>query len=453
MLVPENFADRRVCVMGLGYVGLTLAAVLADVGFEVLGVEIRDDVLDQLGRGEPHVHEPGLGPLVARLVGRGRLRLAQHIPAGCPATVFIVTVGTPLGENGRARLDMVEAVTREIALDLKPGDLVVMRSTVKLATTRTLVIPILDATRRPYDLAFCPERTLEGQALDELRRLPQIVGAASLAAGVRAAQFFQFLTPTVVHVGSLEAAEMIKLVDNAQRDVSFAFANEVAKACDALGISAAEVIRAGKLGYLRTNLPLPGPVGGPCLAKDPHILAEGLRELGIEPEIAMAARRLNERQPAHSVAAIQRATEAIGGFPAAPVVALLGIAFKGWPATDDVRGTMARPILDALVAAFPRARLVGWDAVVAPAEIAEFGLDPRPSLESAIAGANLAVIANNHPAFAAMAIETLADSMARPGLFYDFWNNFEARALDLPPGIGYMALGSHGLAVLPVAVS
>ncbi|MBI3707772.1 MAG: nucleotide sugar dehydrogenase, partial [Proteobacteria bacterium] len=304
MLVPDTYADRRVCVLGLGYVGLPLAAVMADAGFDVLGIEIRDAVRERLARGEPHFYEPGLESLLKRVIRQGRLRIARNIPAGCAATVFLVTVGTPLDTQGRARMDMIENVTREVAAHLKAGDLVIMRSTVKLGTTRRLVIPILDSVGVSYDLAFCPERTLEGQALAELRNLPQVVGGATLSANIRASQLFQFLTATVVRVSSLETAEMIKLIDNTQRDVSFAFANEVARMCDAVGIGAMEVIRAGKLGYARTNLPMPGPVGGPCLEKDPYILAEGLAERGITPEITLAARNVNRRQPEESVAAI-----------------------------------------------------------------------------------------------------------------------------------------------------
>jgi len=447
-MLNSQLRDHSVCVLGLGYVGLTLAVVMADAGFSVLGVEIRQEVLDLLGRGEPHFHEPGLEERLRRVIRSGQLRCVRNIPADYRGSVFIVTVGTPLGADGRARLDLVENVSREVAARLKQDDLVIMRSTVKLGTTRKIVRPILDAANVPYQLAFCPERTLEGRALVELRQLPQIVGGVTPEAAVRAAQIFQFLTPTVVRVSDVETAEMIKMVDNAQRDVAFAYANEVARACDAVGVSAAEVIRAGKLGYPRTNLPMPGPVGGPCLEKDPHIFAEGLRELGLEPEITMAARRINERQPGEVVAHVA-ATLTAAGAPAAPVVALLGIAFKGQPATDDLRGTMARPVFEALKRRYPQAKFRGYDAVVAAAGVRGFGLEPCGSIAQALEGAHLALILNNHPVFGAMPVAELAAAMARPALIYDFWNCFTAADLHLPEGVGYMALGSHGRALLP----
>lgn len=449
MIELDTFRDKQVCVLGLGYVGLTLAVAMADVGFKVLGVEIREDVLALLNQGKAHFYEPGLQERLRRVVQSGNLQCVKRIPEGWLGSVFIITVGTPLDRSGRSRLDMVESVGREVADRMQNGALIIMRSTVKLGTTRKIVTPLLAATGKQFDLAFCPERTLEGKALIELRQLPQIVGGMSSQAAVRASQLFQFITPTVVRVSSVETAEMIKLIDNAQRDVAFAYANEVARACDAIGVSAAEVIQAGKLGYPRTNLPMPGPVGGPCLEKDPHILAEGLRELGVEPEITMAARRTNENQPAEVVNHLKRITSDLSGFTAKPVITLMGIAFKGQPATDDLRGTMAKPVLARLREAFPDAEFRGYDAVVSHADTRSFGLEPIATLEQAFADSSLIVILNNHPVFSSMPIDDLAAGMRKPGLIYDFWNCFKTADMHLPKGVAYMALGSHGLANLP----
>jgi UDP-N-acetyl-D-mannosaminuronic acid dehydrogenase len=279
-----------------------------------------------------------------------------------------------------------------------------------------------------------------------LRQLPQIVGGMSISAAVRASQLFQFITPTVVRVNDIETAEMIKLIDNAQRDVAFAYANEVARACDAIGVSAIEVIQAGKLGYPRTNLHIPGPVGGPCLEKDPHILMEGLRELGVELEITKAARLINERQPTETVEFITHITQRGKGFSEQPVITLLGIAFKGQPATDDLRGTMAKPVLDALSKAFPKAAFRGYDPVVMHKDIAAFGLAPAATLEDAFNGASLVLILNNHPFFSMMPVAAFAQLMAKPGLIYDYWNCFKTADLHLPQNVEYVALGSHGLA-------
>ncbi|MDD5146831.1 MAG: nucleotide sugar dehydrogenase [Candidatus Pacebacteria bacterium] len=450
MFLDKDFRDKNICIMGLGYVGLTLATIMAEIGFQVLGVEIKDDVLEKLRRGEPHFFEPGLAERLKKVVDDQKIVFAKHIPEGYPANVYVITVGTPLDDNGRVRLDMVESVVREVSRQLKGHELVIMRSTVKLGTTSRLVRPILEEAQVPFDLAFCPERTLEGEALSELRHLPQIVGAVTKGGAVRAAQLFQFITPTEVMVSDAETAEMIKLIDNSQRDTNFAFANEVARICNAAGISALEVIKAGKLGYPRTNVLMPGLVGGPCLEKDPHILAEGLKEFGVEPEIIKTARSLNEKQPKEVVEYLYHLTKTLPGFPEAPTITLLGFAFKGKPATDDLRGTMAKPVLNRLKEYFPKANFRAFDPVVPDEAIsAVFGLLPYPSLEEAMAGSHLVMILNNHPMFGGMPIERLAKSLAKPGLIYDFWNNFVAQDLHLPFEAGYIALGSHGKAVLP----
>jgi nucleotide sugar dehydrogenase len=436
-------ADTNVCVVGLGYVGLTLAVALAGVGCRVTGVEIRPEVVEQLRDGRAHFYEPGLNDRLKRLLAAERLHVARTIPASTRASVYVVTVGTPLGADGAVRTDMITASATEIARHLRAGDMVIMRSTVRLGTTRRLVMPILDSAGVAYDIAFCPERTVEGQALSELRMLPQIVGASSAAAAIRAGRFFNALTPTIVRVAGIEVAEMVKLMDNTYRDVTFAFANEVARLCDGLGISAHEVITAGRLGYPRTSVPLPGPVGGPCLGKDTHILAESVRDAGLTPDIAVTARALNERQPADIARRLRRH---VRDLPERPVIAVLGLAFKGRPVTDDLRGTMAAPLLNALRGCFPGARLRGWDAVATPQAIATaFAIEAAADLAGAVAGAHLVLIANNHPSFQELLLDEMAEALARPALIYDLWNHFAAADLPLPEGVRYIALGDGQL--------
>jgi nucleotide sugar dehydrogenase len=447
--VDESFCDRQICIVGLGYVGLTLAATMASVGFRAMGIEIRSSVLEMLRCGQSHFHEPGLNDMLAQGMADGLLEWHPEIPKDCEASVYIITVGTPLGEDGRVRLDMIERVTREIARSARPGSLVILRSTVMIGTTRNLVLPILEETGAALQVAFCPERTIEGQALRELRELPQIVGASDLQTIMRATQIFQFLTSTIVRVGSFETAEMIKLIDNVQRDVLFALANEVSLMCDAIGISADEVVRSGKLGYVRHVVPSPGPVGGPCLSKDSYILAQGVAPAGVVPEIALTSRKLNEQQLGGVAETLRGWTDGLTGFPIKPVITLLGLAFKGRPATDDIRGTTAKPILDALRDAYPTAEFRGFDAVVPAHDIAGFGIAPVDSLEDGFRGANLVLILNNHPVFENLPLSHLARLMRAPGIIYDLWHHYKAQELRLPPDIGYAAMGSHSTGRLP----
>ncbi|MDC6453400.1 nucleotide sugar dehydrogenase [Alphaproteobacteria bacterium] len=428
---------------------MTLAVAMAQVGFRVIGVERQPEVVAKLREGRPHFYEPKLPGLLRRTIQSCDLTIHCSIPPEERPSVYVITVGTPLDDNGQVRLDMVEEAARSVAEHSADGALVVMRSTLRLGTTRNIVTPILAASGKPFELAFCPERTIEGHALSELRHLPQIVGGMSHGAALRAATMFQFLTPTVVRVSEPETAEMIKMIDNTHRDISFAFSNEVARACDAAGVSAVDVIRSGKLGYPRTNLYMPGPVGGPCLSKDPHILSEGLRKFGVDVEIALTARHLNERQPTEVAALLARLVKGFDGFPEAPKISLLGLAFKGRPETNDMRGTMAMPIFSALLEHFPDADFHAYDAMVSGEAIREFGVRPCACLDDAFADASLVLILNNHMAFELMPLSDLATTMRSPGLVYDLWNNFSASDLQLPVGVGYAGLGNLVQAILP----
>ena len=442
--LDNKFRDSEICIIGLGYVGLTLATVMAGVGFTVTGIEIRHDLVDMLNSGKPHFFEPGLEGRLRRAIQENRMSFFKEIPLECKATTYIITIGTPLDVDGKSNMDAIAQVARQVANVLADGDLVILRSTVKIGTTRKIILPILEASQKSFDLAFCPERTLEGKALIELRQLPQIVGGLSPESTIRASQIFQFLTPTVVRVSDIETAEMVKLIDNSNRDIMFAYANEVARCCDAIGISAIEVIQAGKLGYPRTNLPLPGLVGGPCLEKDPYILADGLKEVGVTPEITLTARKINERQPDEIVNFVKLLTEKMTEFPKNPIITLMGLAFKGHPATNDLRGTMARSVLISLRSKFPLAVFRGYDSMLTQEEIINFGLQPCYSIDKAFCNSNLILLLNNHIDFIQMPLEVLSESLAKPSLIYDFWNSFSVDELSLANKVNYISLGSHG---------
>ena len=271
-----------------------------------------------------------------------------------------------------------------------------------------------------------------------------MIGADDADTRWRCQQLFGQMTATTVAVSSLESAELVKLVDNTFRDLSFGFANEIAKLCGRVGISAREVIRAGKLGYPRTNVALPGPVGGPCLEKDPHILVESAKQWGITMPITLAGRMTNEEQPT-DIASIAKIWAArLPGFSTKPVVSLLGLAFKGVPPTDDLRGTMALPIHKALKAAFPDAAFRGFDPVVAPGAAREFfGFDTVATLPAAFEGADMVLMLNNHAALQQMDIAALAASMRRPGIVYDLWNMHDDVAASMPDGVVALTLGSE----------
>jgi UDP-N-acetyl-D-mannosaminuronic acid dehydrogenase len=445
MAGPANY---DVGIVGLGYVGLTLATVLAEAGNTVIGIEKRADLVEMTNGGEPHFTETGLPDALAGVTRSKKLVAAERFDDSFSCETYIITVGTPLSPDGVARVDMIEAAARDIATNMRDGALVILRSTVKVGTTRNVVAPILAASGKKFDIAMCPERTLEGKALQELRELPQIIGADDPAVADRAAALFRRLTISIVQVADIETAEIIKLVSNTFRDVQFAFANEVARVCDAFGVSAHEVISAGKLGYNRTNIPLPGLVGGPCLEKDPHILMESARTRGIEMEITSAGRLVNERQPEETVQFISSEISRRGLAADGPLkINLLGMAFKGMPETSDLRGSMSIRVLDALKKAHPNAEIGLFDPVTSTEVLASEFPDETvfSRFGDAVSGASVVVIANNHPSLGTIGPRTIFEFISPNGFVFDYWNHFShLPASEL--GDSYFAVGRSGWA-------
>jgi len=427
-----------VSVIGLGRVGLTLAVAMAEAGLKTFGVETRPDVVDLVNRGKPHFEEAGLDEAVLRAALSGRLKAAAAFPADVDCDAYVIAVGAPLGADGAAQTDMIAAAARAIAADMADGALVVLRSTVKVGVARTVVAPILAASGKRFQIAVCPERALQGCALEEIATLPQIVGADDEATRRRAGALFGMLTDMIVPVSSLETAETIKLVDNAYRDVRFAFANEVARFCDAAGVNGREVIVAGKRGYERTAVPTPGLVGGACMETDPRMFVASGRDLGLDLEVAQAGRRVNARQPEETVRFIV-AEMARRQMPADAPVAILGMAFKGRPETDDLRGSMSLKVLEAIRAARPDAPIRAYDPAFEPDALAAQlpGVKIAAHARTAIRGAAVTIIANNHPEFGRRIPQDLTRAMAPGGFVYDYWNHFSDRAAP-----DYFAVGA-----------
>lgn len=421
--MEQTVSDERICILGMGYVGLTLAVVMAERGFKVFGAEINKKVLSRISDGSPHFFEQGLEIRLKRALRLGNLRFVERvkdIPRAELPSVFVITVGTPLGEDQRPRMDMVGNVAAEVAEQMPDGSLVVLRSTVRLGTTRSVVLKRLEQSGKSFGLAYCPERTLEGKALEELVALPQIVGGLSDADRWRASNVFQRLTPTIIKVSSLEAAEVIKLLDNSYRDHMFAFGNEVALLCDASGLDGIEVIRAANTGYERTKIAMPGFVGGPCLHKDPHILQDSLTDFGYTPMLIKEGRALNERLSDHVIDMILREMPE-NSLTGAAKISICGVAFKGRPETDDTRATPALELIAALRIRFPNATLYGQDFAVKDEAISELGIEPT-DVNGAFLDASIVIIANNNAKYQWVNLDELAASMKQPAVVFDVWS-------------------------------
>ena len=428
---------HRIGVVGTGYVGLTLAVVFAQEGFEVVGVDTNRSVIDGINRLEPQFHEAGLISALRRHLHNG-LTIAEELPDE-PMDTYVVCVGTPWDrERQRPVADYVERAVHEVARVFAPDSLVVVRSTVPLGTSRNVVLPILQRKSDRVLLAYCPERTAEGVALKELRELPQIIGALDEEATARAHELFRRITPTIAEVSSLEAAEAIKLINNSYRDIVFAFANEVGYLAEAFALDAWELIRSANLGYPRSAIPSPGYVGGACLSKDPYILTYSAQLKGFTPSLVGLARQTNETLPAHTVEKLTKRLDSLGKRISGAKVLIAGLAFKGIPETDDVRESPALTISQMLQSM--GARVYGHDFVVPESAIARNEIVPC-TLEEGFTEADAALFLNNHEDYPRVDFPDLASLMSHPAVIFDAWRLFDPKLLAGLDGVECEGLG------------
>jgi UDP-N-acetyl-D-mannosaminuronic acid dehydrogenase len=307
-----------------------------------------------------------------------------------------------------------------------------------VGASRRVVLPELLARWGRARLAFCPERTIQGQALRELEELPQVVGGLDVESRDAAIAVFSKLTARVVPVSSLEAAEMVKLINNAHTDLIYSFGNEVALMAERLGLDPLELIHAANVDYPRPDLCKPGFVGGGCLSKDPYILLSSSRSAGHEPWLVERARRLNEQLPAHVARRfLDLLRDTRGGLDGSRVL-LLGFAYKGWPPTGDMRGAPVLPMLEVFES--EPVTLLGHDFLVAPEVLKDLGVTPC-SLEEGFAGSDGVIVITDHPEYAKLDLPKLLTSLRRPALLYDCWRILDEEVVRAAGQVRYAGIG------------
>ncbi len=419
---------RHVVVIGLGYVGLTLALVLADEGFLVTGVDIDQKRVEALNRGESYVHEVGL-PEMLREQSQKNFRASTQMPED--GDVYIISVGTPVKKDafGKTILinDYLKDASELIGRHIKPGNLVILRSTVPIGTSREFVAPIIESESglvagRDFHLSFAPERTAEGKAIQELRELPQMVGGINPESVEATVALFRELTPTIVRVDSLEAAEMAKLVNNTFRDVVFSYANHIAQIASHFNIDVVSTINAANKGYPRDRVPLPSPgVGGPCLTKDPYIFATVADKLDFDTTLFEQGRKINESMHDFVANSVLEQLRLNGKNPKEANILVCGLAFKGYPETGDIRNSTSIEILELLRDKVKS--IAGHDPVASAEEIKEFNIEPV-TIPEGFAGKDAILFLNNHRSYARLDIYEMVRSMNEKPIIYDGWHLF-----------------------------
>ncbi|MDW9911882.1 UDP-N-acetyl-D-mannosamine dehydrogenase [Sinorhizobium meliloti] len=379
--MSQRFMNKTISIIGLGYIGLPSAAAFAARGVKVIGVDVNQQAVDIINQGRIHIVEPELDMVVHAAVTEGYLR-ATTTPE--PAEAFLLAVPTPFRDGHEPDLSFIEAASKSIAPVLKKGDLVILESTSPVGATEQMAAWL--AEERP-DLSFpqdkgedsdiriahCPERVLPGHVLRELVENDRIIGGLTAKCSEAAVALYKIFVEGECIVTDARTAEMCKLTENASRDVSIAFANELSLICDKLGIDVWELIKLANR-HPRVNILQPGPgVGGHCIAVDPWFIVHNTPE---ESRLIRTARFVNDSKPrwveekVH--AAVAAAAEKSGANQSAIKIACMGLSFK--PDIDDLRESPALEIALRLADRYPEQIYVvepNIDAV--PPELAKRG--------------------------------------------------------------------------------
>lgn len=347
---------NRVAVIGLGYIGLPTAAILATNGVEVIGVDVNQKTVDAVNAGQVPFVEPDLGVHVAGAVSQGNLKASTATPQ---AEAYIVAVPTPFNEDRSADLSYIEAAARGIAPQLQGGELLILESTSPPGATEHMAQFILNlrpdlsldgsGSRPAILVAHCPERVLPGRVMIELVTNDRIVGGMTPEAAETARNLYAVFCQGEILTTDAVTAEMAKLVENSYRDVNIAFANELSVISDKLGIDVWELIRLANH-HPRVNILQPGPgVGGHCIAVDPWFIVAAAPD---ESRLIRTAREVNDAKPEW---VINQAKAALAGLDDSAELSVLGLAFKA--NIDDLRESPAIEIAAHLADALPDHRI------------------------------------------------------------------------------------------------
>ncbi len=380
------------CIIGLGYIGLPTASLLASSGYKVIGVDIKSEVVESVNNGRIHLYEPDLEQLVNDVVVSGLLSASSTVS---PADIFIVTVPTPFSRTpGCIPQPMIEHVLNAataIAGVIRPGNLVLLESTSPVGTTQkifNLLVEYSGLDKNQIKIAYCPERVLPGSILSELRSNDRVIGGLTPVASEEAKTFYSTFCTGQLHVTDARTAELVKLTENASRDVSIAFANEMSLICEHLDVNVRELIRLANH-HPRVNILQPGcGVGGHCIAVDPWFIAAAAPKFS---PLIQAARAVNDGKSRWVIDQVQARASALRDQLGRSVrIGCLGLAFK--PDVDDLRESPALAITTELL-------FMGLDVLVCEPNLSDHPTIRLHSLQYVLSHADFFVFLVAHTPF------------------------------------------------------
>jgi UDP-N-acetyl-D-mannosaminuronic acid dehydrogenase len=383
---------NKICVIGLGYIGLPTASMFASSGKKVVGVDVNEGIIRTLSSGGLHIHEPGLKTIVDQAFALGNLSVNMHPEE---ADAFIVAVPTPFYDDKKADMRFVIAATESILPYLRKGNLVILESTSPPRTTTDIVKPILERTglvaEIDFFLGYSPERVLPGQILRELVENTRVIGGINPESAQAGKDLYQIFVKGEIILTDSTTAEMVKLMENTYRDVNIAIANEFSRLADRFGVDVWETIAIANL-HPRVKILNPGPgVGGHCISVDPWFLVEAAPDIA---QLIAMARNVNDSQPEFVVSLAQRILGSISG----KKIAVLGLSYK--PDVDDLRESPAIETVHLLeqsgasVKAFEPFKLGGHPLI-----------NSQPNIDLAIDDADLIMVLVCHTQFKSLDID------------------------------------------------
>lgn len=420
LLEKTKSKEVNLCILGLGRVGLPLAAVFATKGLKVFGIDVKKDILESVKNLESPFYDPALQETLKKALSVGNLKVGSSIgEIKENIDIIIVTVGTPNTIDNSVDYSQLYSALKEIsALDLN-DKLIIMRSTMPVGTTVDIVIPFLEFNSKlksgvNFAVSVCPERIVEGQAIKEIHDLPEIIGGINEISNQITDELFKIINPKkeMLHT-SPSGAELAKLYANIYRYISFALSNEFAIWAERYGLDAAELIRIANYNYSRSSIPIPGFVGGPCLSKDGTFLDNNTTFASI----TSTAWKLNESIPQHIVQSIRKLTGSLFN----KRVTVLGLSFKA--GSDDIRNSPSIKLVDIL-------KSLGAEVLVHDPYV-----KGTLSLSDALKSTEIIIFAVNHKDFRNITTEVINSKCS---LVYDVWSMFSEKDF---PGIKYGRFG------------
>ena len=442
----------NIVVVGMGYVGIPCAALLAEVeGFKVHGLQRKSKrsgwKIDVLNNGKSPFEgiEPGLDELLGKVVSKGAFKATDDVEVLSDADIIIIAVQTPTDSHNMPQYLSLREVSEDIGKRIKRGSMVIVESTVAPGTTQNVVQKIIENESgfrggEEFDLVFAYERVMPGKLLEYIVNMPRVVGGITSKSTKRAVDLYSKIVREEIFTTDTLSAELSKTIENAYRDVNIAFANEMALVSESMGVNIYEIIRLVNARHDR-NMHIPGVgVGGHCLPKDPWLLRHGLYEYGtwkIEPEFISLARRINDHMPVHMSDLIENGLRAKGRSIQDSVVTILGLAYL--ENSDDTRNTPAATLAAALVA--KGAKIILHDPYVKKWENSHQRI--MRSVIAAAKGSDCLALVTKHQEYFSLDFPKIKKVMRTP-VIVDGRNVFDQEMLETY-GFEYRCIGKQGV--------